>query len=532
MTHTNRLNAEFLKDVKQVSFNLTPASLIEEALKNGEGVLADTGAFMCDTGKYTGRSPQDRFIVKDSYTEKRVWWGNINKPFDGEKFVALHAKMLDYLKDNQKLYVRDVFAGADERYRVKVRVITPLASVSLFVSNMFIEPTAEELKSFGNPDWTVVQAPDFNANPETDGTRQGNFSILNFSEKVAIIGGSRYTGEIKKGIFSVLNATLPDQNVLPMHCSANEGMEGDTAVFFGLSGTGKTTLSADPNRKLIGDDEHGWSADNGIYNFEGGCYAKTIDLSAEKEPQIWNAIRFGATLENTRFFPGTRTVDYKNVSVTENTRTSYPIEHIKGAKIPSVGGHPKNIFFLTCDAYGVLPPVSKLTKEQAMYHFMSGYTAKVAGTEAGITEPTPTFSACFGAPFMPLHPSAYAKMLGDKMEEFNTNIWLVNTGWSEGPYGKAKRTKLAYTRAMITAALNGELDNVTFVEDEIFGLLVPTSVTGVPSEVLMPRANWDRANIEGYEEAAKKLAEAFVDNFRKFEEGLEDKAILEGAPKS
>ncbi|GAA4837624.1 phosphoenolpyruvate carboxykinase (ATP) [Algivirga pacifica] len=532
MTETNKLNAEFLKDVKQINYNLAPSSLIEEALRNGEGVLADTGAFMCDTGKFTGRSPQDRFIVEDAYTKDRVWWGNINKPFDADKFSALHLKMLDYLKDNQKLYVRDVFAGADERYRIKVRVITPLASVSLFVSNMFIEPSAEELKNFGEPDWMVVQAPEYNATPAVDGTRQGNFSILNFAEKCAIVGGSRYTGEIKKGIFSVLNAVLPEEGVLPMHCSANEGLEGDTAVFFGLSGTGKTTLSADPDRKLIGDDEHGWSQDNGIYNFEGGCYAKTIDLTKEKEPQIWDAIKFGATLENTRFFPGTKTVDYENVSVTENTRTSYPIDHIPGAKIPSVGGHPKNIFFLTCDAYGVLPPISKLTKEQAMYHFMSGYTAKVAGTEAGVTEPTPTFSACFGAPFMPLHPSVYAKMLGDKMEQFNTNIWLINTGWSEGPYGKADRTKLKYTRAMITAALNGQLDNVAFVEDEIFGVLVPTEVANVPAEVLSPKGNWEKAGIQGFTETAKKLAMAFVDNFKKFEEGLEDATILKGAPKA
>ncbi|MEH0154933.1 phosphoenolpyruvate carboxykinase (ATP) [Limibacter armeniacum] len=529
MTETNKLNAEFIKDVKQVNYNLAPAALIEEALKNGEGVLADTGAFMCDTGKFTGRSPQDRFIVEDDYTKGRVWWGNINKPFDPQKFKSLHVKMLDYLQDNQKLYVRDVYAGADERYRVKVRVITPLASVSLFVSNMFIQPTAEELKSFGDPDWIVVQAPDFEANPQEDGTRQGNFSILNFTEKCAIVGGSRYTGEIKKGIFSVLNAILPEKNVLPMHCSANEGESGDTAVFFGLSGTGKTTLSADPNRMLIGDDEHGWSADNGIYNFEGGCYAKTIDLSQEKEPQIWEAIKFGATLENTRFFSGTRNVDYENVTVTENTRTSYPISHIPGAKIPSVGGHPKNIFFLTCDAYGVLPPISKLTKEQAMYHFMSGYTAKVAGTEAGITEPTPTFSACFGAPFMPLHPSVYAKMLGEKMEKFNTNIWLINTGWSTGPYGKADRTPLKYTRAMITAALEGELDNIEFHEHTVFGVMQPTECPGVPSEQLSPKTMWN--DNDAFYKQCNKLSQAFIDNFKKFEDGLEDESIKQGAPK-
>ncbi|NLR90221.1 MULTISPECIES: phosphoenolpyruvate carboxykinase (ATP) [Flammeovirga] len=530
MTETHKLASKLLSESKQVSNDLSVAQLVAEAIKNGEGVLSSTGAIMCDTGKYTGRSPQDRFIVEDDYTKDRVWWGSINKPFPQDKFNGLASKMVDYLLDNQKLYVNNVYAGADPSYRIKVRVVTPLASVSHFVNNMFIVPSDEELRSFGEPDYVVLQAPDFNANPDLDGTRQGNFSILNFGEKAALVGGSRYTGEIKKGIFSVLNALLIDQDVLPMHCSANESLDGESAVFFGLSGTGKTTLSADPDRNLIGDDEHGWSA-NGIYNFEGGCYAKTIDLTRKNEPEIWDAIKFGATLENTRFFPGTSVVDYTNVVVTENTRVSYPIEHISNAKIPSVSEtHPKNIFFLTCDAYGVLPAISKLTKEQAMYHFMSGYTAKVAGTEAGITEPTPTFSACFGAPFMPLHPSVYAKKLGEKMTEHNTNIWLINTGWSNGPSDKVGRTKLKYTRAMITAALEGKLDQVEFVEHPVFGVQIPTEVPNVPKEALDARQSWIDNGFKGYDETAMKLAGKFVANFKKFEDGLEDKSILQGAP--
>ncbi|PWJ42203.1 phosphoenolpyruvate carboxykinase (ATP) [Sediminitomix flava] len=529
MTEINKLNTQNLNAVKQVKMNLPVAELVEEALKNNEGVLADTGAFMCDTGKFTGRSPQDRFLVKDDATAN-VWWGNINIPFEGAKFKSLHAKVWDYINENdKKLYVRDMYAGADVNHRLKVRVITTLASVNHFVSNMFIQPSAEELVGF-EPDWVVVQVPEFEADPEVDGTRQGNFAIADFTEQCIIIGGTRYTGEIKKGIFSVLNALLPERDVLPMHCSANEGKDGDAAVFFGLSGTGKTTLSADPNRLLIGDDEHGWT-ESGIFNFEGGCYAKTIDLSQKKEPEIWDAIKFGATLENTRFFEGTRTVDYENVSVTQNTRTSYPLEHIENVKIPSVSTHPKNIFFLTCDAYGILPPISKLTKAQAMYHFMSGYTAQVAGTEVGITEPKPVFSACFGAPFMPLHPSKYAEMLGQKMEQFDTNIWLINTGWAAGPYGKCDRMKLRYTRAMITAALEGKLANVEFTEDSIFGVQIPNEVEGVPSEVLRPKAQWEANGIEGYEEAAKNLAEKFVANFKKFEEGT-SADILAGAPKA
>ncbi|WP_044202885.1 phosphoenolpyruvate carboxykinase (ATP) [Flammeovirga sp. OC4] len=531
MTATHKLASKLLAESKQVNRDLSIAQLVAEAIRNGEGALSSTGAIMCDTGKYTGRSPQDRFIVEDDYTKDRVWWGSINKPFPQDKFEGLASKMVDYLLNNQKLYVNNVYAGADPAYRIKVRVVTPLASVSHFVNNMFIVPSDEELRSFGEPDYVVLQAPDFHANPQLDGTRQGNFSILNFGEKTALVGGSRYTGEIKKGIFSVLNALLVDENVLPMHCSANEGVKGDSAVFFGLSGTGKTTLSADPNRNLIGDDEHGWS-DKGIYNFEGGCYAKTIDLTRENEPEIWDAIKFGATLENTRFFPGTSVVDYTNVTVTENTRVSYPIDHIDNAKIPSVSEtHPKNIFFLTCDAYGVLPAISKLTKEQAMYHFMSGYTAKVAGTEAGVTEPTPTFSACFGAPFMPLHPSVYAMMLGEKMTTYKTNIWLINTGWSNGPSDRVGRTKLKYTRAMITAALEGQLDHVEFVEHPVFGVQVPKEVEGVPNEALDAKASWKANGFKNYDAVAMKLAAKFVENFKQFEEGLEDPSILEGAPK-
>lgn len=512
--------------VAEAHWNLTPSELIEEAIKNGEGTLTDTGALACDTGTFTGRSPKDRFIVRDSVTEDKVWWGGINIPITPEHFDGLLAKMTRHLED-RKVYVRDAYAGAEKDYRLRLRVVNTMAWHNMFAHNMFIRPEKYKLETF-EPNFTILCCPDFKADPAVDGTRQENFAVINFTKKMILIGGTAYSGEMKKGIFSVLNFTLPtDHNVLSMHCSANIGKELDTAIFFGLSGTGKTTLSADPERGLIGDDEHGWT-DHSVFNFEGGCYAKTIDLTREKEPQIFDAIRYGAIVENTRYHEGTRTVDYTDTSVTENTRTAYPIHFIDNAVDKSVGGHPKNIFFLTCDAYGVLPPISRLSKGQAMYHFISGYTAKVAGTEAGITEPQTAFSACFGAPFLPLHPTKYAEMLGKKMEEHDVKVWLVNTGWTGGPYGVGSRMKLPYTRAMITAALNGDLDKVGFRHHSIFGVAIPATCPGVPSKVLSPRETW--GNDTGYYEKANQLATAFVKNFEQFAEYANEE-IMDGAPK-
>lgn len=516
-----------IKTAAKVMWNLSPAELVEEALTNAEGVLTDTGALMCDTGKFTGRSPKDKFTVLDEKTKDSVWWGDINMPFDADKFDALHQKMLKFLED-KKIYVRDAYAGVDERYRLKLRVVNTQAWHNLFCYNMFLRPETSELAGF-EPNFTIINIPEFQANPAVDGTRQENFAIISFTKKMILIGGTGYAGEMKKGIFTVLNYTLPhDHKVLSMHCSANIGKEGDTAIFFGLSGTGKTTLSADPERGLIGDDEHGWT-DNGIFNFEGGCYAKVIDLSREKEPDIYDAIKFGAIVENTRFIKDSRSVDYANKSVTENTRTAYPIHFISNAVEPSVGGIPKNIFFLTCDAYGVLPPVSKLTKGQAMYHFISGYTAKVAGTEAGITEPQTVFSACFGAPFLPLHPTKYAEMFGKKMDEHKVNVWLINTGWSGGAYGVGSRMKLKYTRAMITAALNGSLAVQGFEKHPIFGVEVPKTCPDVPDEILNPRNTW--ADKAAYDSQANQLADAFNKNFEKYADFANDE-ILAGAPRA
>lgn len=523
---TNGIETSGIKKAKSIHWNLTPAQLVEESIKNDEGRLTDTGALMCDTGKFTGRSPKDRFIVKDDKTKDTVWWGNINIPISEEQFDNLHNKMVAFLED-KKLYVRDAYAGADKTYRLNLRVINTLAWQNLFCNNMFLRPEQYKLKDF-DPNFTIICAPEFEADPEVDGTRQKNFAIVNLTKRMILIGGTAYAGEMKKGIFSVLNYILPqERGVLSMHCSANIGKKHhDTAIFFGLSGTGKTTLSADPNRGLIGDDEHGWTEDN-VFNFEGGCYAKAIDLTREKEPEIFDAIKFGAIVENTRFHEGTSTVDYANVSVTENTRTAYPINHISNAVVPSIGGIPKNIFFLTCDAFGVIPPISKMTKGQAMYHFISGYTAKVAGTEAGITEPQTAFSACFGAPFLPLHPTKYAEMLGEKMEKYEVNVWLINTGWTGGPYGVGSRMKLKYTRAMITAALNGTLDNVGFRTHSIFGVQIPLTCPEVPSEVLSPRETWK--NDEGYYNKANDLARQFVENFKKYSDFANDE-IMSGEP--
>lgn len=524
-TNTVGLESIGITAAKEVLWNLSPAELVEEAIKNNEGTITSTGALMCDTGKFTGRSPKDRFIVKDAKTEDSVWWGDINIPFDSDKFDQLHDKMVNFLKD-KKLYVRDAYAGADPDYRLNLRIVNTQAWHNLFCNNMFLRLTPEETETH-IPEFTIICAPEFEADPSIDGTRQSNFAIINFSKNMILIGGTGYAGEMKKGIFGVLNYLLPhERNTLSMHCSANVGKDGDTAIFFGLSGTGKTTLSADPNRGLIGDDEHGWTK-NSVFNFEGGCYAKVIDLTHEKEPQIWDAIKFGAIVENTRYITGTREVDYSNSSVTENTRTAYPINHIDNAIEPSIADIPKNIFFLTADAFGVLPPISKLNSSQAMYHFISGYTAKVAGTEVGITEPQTTFSACFGAAFLPLHPTKYAEMLGQKMKENDVNVWLINTGWTGGPYGVGHRMKLPFTRAMITAALNGALNEVEFTKHPIFGVEMPTNCPGVPAEILNPRNTW--GNKEEYDTKATELATKFVKNFQKYADDANDE-IMAGAP--
>lgn len=510
-------------------WNLSPETLTKITLEKGLGKLADNGALAINTGEFTGRSPKDRFIVKDNITKDKVWWSDINIPFDSDKFQNLYNKVTSYLS-NKELYVRDAYACADENYRLNIRVINELPWSNMFAYNMFLRPKPSELENF-TPEWTIINAPSFMADAKIDGTRQHNFAILDFTRKIALIGGTGYTGEMKKGIFSALNFILPVfKETLPMHCSANVGDNGETAIFFGLSGTGKTTLSADPNRKLIGDDEHGWTKDNTIFNFEGGCYAKVINLSKENEPDIFNAIRPGALLENIVFKNGTNEIDFADTSITQNTRVSYPIYNIDNIQEPSLAKNPKNIFFLTADAFGVLPPISRLLPNQAAYHFISGYTAKVAGTEAGVTEPVPSFSACFGAPFMPLHPATYAEMLSKKMKDANVNVWLVNTGWSGGPYGVGTRMKLKYTRAMINAALNGDLGTYCYEDyhiHSVFGVAQPRKCPGVPTEVLSPRATWN--NDEAYYKMAFKLSNAFRENFDKFEMSSNEE-IRRGGP--
>lgn len=511
---------------KTVYWNLDPAELVQKSLDQGEGTLSDKGALCIKTGRFTGRSPKDRFIVKDNTTADTIDWGDINQPVSPEVFSGLKSKIQAYMADKE-LYVHEGFACAHEDYHLNLRVVAEKPWSAQFASNMFRRLEADQIASF-SPEWNILCAPGFQANPEVDGIRAANFAIINMSEKTIIIGGTGYTGEIKKGIFSVLNYLLPvERGVLPMHCSANVGKDGDTAVFFGLSGTGKTTLSADANRALIGDDEHGWSSD-AVFNFEGGCYAKTIGLSAEKEPEIFAAIKPGAILENIGFEPGTNKPNFDDVSITQNTRVSYPLHHIENLKNDSKGGIPQNIFFLTCDAFGVLPPISKLTAGQAMYHFISGYTAKVAGTEDGIDEPVATFSACFGAPFMPLHPAQYADMLGKKMQEHKTNVWLINTGWSGGSASETDRISLKYTRAMITAAMKGELQDVDYVTNEVFGLHTPVSCPGVPSELLDARQAW--ADKDKYDAKAAHLAELFNSNFKKYEDQASAQT-KEAAPK-
>jgi len=509
-------------------WNLSSAELVEETIKRNQGVLSDTGALAIDTGEFTGRSPNDRFIVKDDITADAVDWNSkFNLAVSPEVFEGLYKKVTAYLA-GKDVFVRDSYACADDAFRLNVRVVTEYPWANLFASNMFLRPTAAELATI-QPDWTVIQAPGFLADGANDGIRQHNFAILNFTKKIAIIGGTAYTGEVKKGIFSVLNFILPhQQQVLSMHCSANVGKEGDVALFFGLSGTGKTTLSADPNRPLIGDDEHGWT-NNSVFNFEGGCYAKCIDLSAEKEPDIYNAIKHGAILENIGFIEGTRTVDFAYKAKTENTRVSYPIDYIENALPKSVGGEPKNIFLLTYDAFGVLPPISRLSVGQAMYFFLSGFTSKVAGTEAGVTEPQTTFSTCFGAPFLPLHPTKYAELLGKKLTENpNIKVWLLNTGYTGGPYGIGKRMSLPHTRALITAALTGKMDTIEYVKHPVFGVAIPTSCEGVPTEVLDPRKTWSDAT--NYDAKSNELAAAFNLNFAKYADVASDE-IKAAAPK-
>ena len=511
-----------------IHWNLDNSTLTAQTLALGQGSLNDQGALCVRTGKFTGRSPKDKFIVKDTLTRDTIDWGDINIPTSPEIYANLYKKMVEFLA-GKEIWARNCYAGAHPKYRINVTVINTVPWANLFCHNLFIRQTDQEEETFSR-EWLVLQIPEFKADPQIDGTRQGNFTIVNFTEKVILIGGSAYTGEMKKGIFSVLNFLLPQEDrILPMHCSANESRDGDVALFFGLSGTGKTTLSADADRHLIGDDEHGW-ADGAVFNFEGGCYAKCIDLSAEKEPEIFAAIKPGTLLENVKFFSETDQVDFADKSITENTRAAYPIQYIPNAKEPSIGGNPKNIFFLTCDAFGILPPISRLTRQQAMYHFISGYTAKVAGTEVGVTEPQTTFSACFGKVFLPLHPIAYAELLGEKLEKHpDVKVWLVNTGWTGGKYGVGKRMNLKYTRAMIHAAMRGDLDDVEYTPHVVFGLWKPQSCPGVPDLVLNPRNTWE--DKEAYDRQALALAQLFVDNFKQYQDKA-SRDILSAAPRT
>lgn len=510
---------------KAVYRNLTPAELTERAVARGEGSLSDTGALVVTTGKYTGRSPNDRFVVDTPSIHDDIDWGKVNVPISPERFEQIYGKMMAYLQ-GREIFIFDGFAGADEQYHLPVRVVNELASQNMFIHQLLVRPTEEQLRDFV-PGFTIIAAPGFKCVPERDGVNSEAAILVNFDKKMVLIAGSQYAGEIKKSIFSVMNYVLPKQGLFTMHCSANIGKDGDSALFFGLSGTGKTTLSADPNRKLIGDDEHAWS-DKGIFNIEGGCYAKCINLSRENEPQIWNAIKFGALVENVVMDPETRTLDFDDGSLTENTRVGYPVTYIPDCVIPGVGGHPKTVVFLTADAFGVLPPISKLDKNQAMYHFVSGYTSKLAGTERGITEPVTTFSTCFGAPFLPLDPSVYAEMLGRNIDRHNVNVYLVNTGWCGHKAGDGKRMSLKYTRAMVTAALNGDLEKVAYETDPYFNVSVPTSCPGVPDEVLSPRKMWkDEAE---YEKTAKDLAARFVKNFQKYTHM--PKSIVDAGPKA
>jgi phosphoenolpyruvate carboxykinase (ATP) len=505
--------------------NAPPARLYQEALEFDGAVISSTGAIAVNSGEKTGRTPKDKRVVDQASIHDDVWWGEINIPFSDESFAAMRKQAIGFLDDCKKIYIVDGFGGWDPENRIKVRIICTRAYHALFMHNMLIRPTADELKDFGDPDYVVFNAGQTAADTSVEGVNNTSSVSLNFEAGEMVILGTEYAGEMKKGVFTIMNYLMPKKDVLSMHCSCNEGSEKDVALFFGLSGTGKTTLSADQSRQLIGDDEHCWT-DTGVFNIEGGCYAKCINLSAEKEPEIFNAIRFGSVLENTVQDEHTHEVDYDDVSLTQNTRCSYPIEYIDNAKIPCVGPHPKNIIFLTCDAFGVLPPVSRLTPEQAMYHFISGYTAKVAGTEEGVTEPQTTFSACFGAPFLVCHPTRYAELLAEKMKQHDAKAWLINTGWSGGGYGDASRISLKDTRAIIDAIHSGTLNNSEFNTDPIFGLAIPATCPEVPSEILNPRSTWTDGS--AYDTAATKLAEAFRENFRTYEDQASAEILAAG----
>jgi phosphoenolpyruvate carboxykinase (ATP) len=521
------LEAQGLRPSGSIHWNLIPPELVQEAIRRGEGDLADMGPFVAVTAPHTGRSPNDKFTVREPSTEKDVWWGKVNVPFEPDRFETLLGDVRRHLDSLPELFVQDLYAGADTAHRVRVRFVTPNAWHSLFVRNMFIRPDPTELPTFA-ADFTVLHAPEFQADAAKHGTRTGTFIVLNFAKRMVLIGGTRYAGELKKAIFTVMNYLLPKQGVLSMHCSANVGKAGDTALFFGLSGTGKTTLSADPERWLIGDDEHGWS-DDGVFNFEGGCYAKVINLSEEGEPDIYRTTQmFGTVLENVVLEPHTRRVDFANQSITENTRASYPLHYIRNIVPTGRGGHPRNVVFLTADAFGVLPPIARLTADQARYYFLSGYTAKVAGTERGVKEPQATFSSCFGAVFLVWHPAVYSRLLGELLAKHGSRTWLVNTGWTGGPYGVGHRMKLAHTRAMVRAALAGELDDVPTVRDPIFGLDVPKSVPSVPSDVMIPRDTW--ADPAAYDAQARRLAQMFAKNFEQFA-GEAAESVRKAGPK-
>lgn len=510
---------------EEVYWNLNPAELYEHAILRGEAILTADHALLVHTGKFTGRSPKDKFIIEQDSIRDEIDWGEVNQPASEEIFNNLFTKVQNYLRD-KRLFVKDAFCGADEQNRLNVRVVSEVAYHALFTHNMFIRPSEDELKAI-EPDFTVLAAPFFEADPKVDGTRSSTFILCNFEKKIIIIGGTLYSGEVKKGIFSVMNYLLPKKGVMAMHCSANHDRYGKSAVFFGLSGTGKTTLSADPDKTLIGDDEHGWS-DEGIFNFEGGCYAKTINLSAKSEPMIYATTKMPGTILENVVLDDNREPDFDDVSLTQNTRCSYPIDFIPNASETGKGNHPENIIFLTCDAFGVLPPIARLTPEQAMYHFISGYTAKVAGTERGVTEPQATFSACFGSPFMPLHPTVYAELLAEKIKKHKVKVWMVNTGWTGGEFGVGERIKLRYTRQMLSQAIDGKLDKVEYVKDPIFGFQVPIQVSGVPSKLLIPRYTWDDAI--DYDKKARKLAQMFVSNFDQFKDQANEH-ILQAAPR-
>ncbi len=518
------LDTHNLQNLKILNWNLPTPTLYEESLKRNESIMAHLGPLVVRTGHFTGRSPNDKFIVDEPTSRGCVWWGDVNRPISEDRFDELHRRMASYLQ-GKDVFVQDCYCGADPNFRLSVRIITQYAWHSLFARNMFIQPNPDELVTF-DPEFVVIDCPGFHAFPEVDKTNSDAFILVNFAKKLVLIGGTEYAGEIKKSVFTAMNYFLPFEQVLPMHCSANYGPEGDVVLFFGLSGTGKTTLSADNSRTLIGDDEHGWSK-KGIFNFEGGCYAKVINLSPEAEPEIYQTTRrFGTILENVGIDTNTRRLDLQDASLTENTRAAYPISHIPNATRTGIGDHPKNIIFLTADAFGILPPVSKLNLEQTMYHFISGYTAKVAGTERGVTEPKATFSTCFGAPFMAQHPSVYADLLGQMIEEHNVKCWMVNTGWTGGSFGAGQRIKLAYTRAMVNSVLNGTIDQAEYTQDPIFGLHVPTNCPGVPDDVLQPRNTWQ--DTAAYDQQAKELASMFADNFIQFADNVSEEIRAAG----